>query len=359
MSWETDLQDWADSRSALPPSASEVDALLRRARAQRRRRITTTLSATTAVAIAAITLFWMLIPHESPSGWTWTPHPPNTAATDIAAAPEVTVPVLLPAGPHTLDLDHIEVSADASLIALQTGPITLLRLDHGQVDATVAPRTRSGVFSIAAGDYAVRVIGTQFSVQHTPFEVRVTEGTVSIEHPSDHRSWRVTAGEWFTNGRVHRPQKAPAPTIVLGEIQQLVLDNQLDTARNQLADYLRRHPDDPAGLRLLAQIETRSGRTSIALAVWERLIAAGPPADAQAARFEAARLLQDQPQEAIVLLEAFLATPHPLSGEARLQLADALIKIGENDRAISVLDDAARLHAGTAIGAEAQRRLDR
>ncbi len=354
MSWETDLHDWAESRSASPPTSHDVDALVRRAQSRRRRTFATTLTTATALAIAAMTLFWLFIPRDTPTGWTWTPRAPDIAV----APPSVSVPVPLSAGPHTLDEDHIHVSAQASLVALQTGPITLLRLEHGRVDATVAPRDRSGVFSIAAGDYAVRVIGTQFSVQHTPFEVRVTEGTVSIERPSDHRSWRVTAGEWFVNGRVHRPPTAPnAPTIVLSDIQQLVLANQLDTARTQLDGYLRSHPDDPAGLRLLAQVETRSGHTSAALAAWTHLIAVAPAADAQAARFEAARLLQDTPQEAIVLLEAFLKTPHPLSGEARLQLADALQKTGDVGRSVDVLEEITTLHAGTAVAAEAQRRL--
>ena len=261
-------------------------------------------------------------------------------------------------GVHALEDDRVTVAANSIVQAVSTGPTTRLVLEAGEVEAEVAPRGASESFSIDAGDYAVQVIGTHFKVQHSPFEVRVTEGVVAVVRGA--QTWRVKAGEWFSLDKVHRPKvDKPVEKTPLADIQKLVLDKRFDEARPLLAAWTTDSATDISAWRLLAQLETRAGNPVAALAAWEHIIAHGPAADAQSARFEAARLLSDEPARVVVLLTDFLATPHALSGEARLRLADAHEKLGETDKARALLEEAARLHEGTAVGAEALRRLGR
>jgi len=305
---------------------------------------------TVVVAMAAAALIWVAAPIESgPSGWTWTPQAPEV----ITRAPEA-----LAMGTHPLHDDVVEVAEGAQVWAEQTGPITRLRLDAGTVTATVAPRAEAESFSIDADQYTVEVIGTQFSVQHDPFEVRVTEGTVEVIDRDGPR-WSVTAGEWFKDGRVHRrAQKEARRTVVpLEDLQKMVLDGDPATARTHLERRLKRDPTDASAWRLLAQIEEQTGQVDAAVTAWLSLVEQGSPSQKQSARFEAARLLGARPAEAIPLLEAFLQASHPLSGEARLRLATAYAEVGRTADASAVLEDAARIHAGTAVGAEARRRL--
>ena len=351
MSWESDLQDWAETRTADAPTPEEADALVARARVRRppaTRRITG--FAVVAMAAAAI-VFVLAQPAESPTGWTWTPRAPLATSTPVP--PE---PVPLPPGTHQLDDDELQVASDSTVVALQTGPNTRLRLDAGTVSARVAHRTGAETFAIETDAHTVTVIGTEFSVQHRPFSVRVSRGTVVVQRSKDGARWNVTAGESFIDGKVQRPVRVKAPPT-LSDLQQMVLDGSLSEARAGLKRRLQDQPEEAASWRLLAQIEERSGDTDAALEAWMTVIRTGSAPHAQGARYEAARLLEAEPHRAIPLLVEFLASPHPLSGEARLRLADAYDAADRPEEARTVLEEAARLHAGTSIGRKAQRRL--
>ena len=256
MSWQDDLRDWGLQRSASPPSPAEVEAFVRRARQHRRQASVRRVGLSVGLAMAALAVFWLMLPLESPPGWTWTPTVP---------VPVASLPPLSP-GTHRIADDQLIVADDSAVLALSTGPTTRLQLDRGQVDAQVAPRAAGESFTITTGDYAVRVIGTRFTVQHSPFEVRVREGVVSVERPADDRRWQVGAGEWFADGQLHRRVKQrPPPSPPLADLQQLVLDGRFDEARPLLERRLTDDPADVSSWRLLARLETRAGRTDAAV----------------------------------------------------------------------------------------------
>lgn len=358
MSWQDDLKTWGDSREGTPPTASEVDAFLARATAQRTRQRGPhpgRVAVGVGLALAAAAALWVLVgpPTPGPTGWTWTPQAPPVAQVDPP-------PATLETGTHALDEDQVVVDPKSTVLAVRTGAETRLQLTAGKVHATVAPRGSEGQFSIATEDYDVVVVGTRFSVQREPFEVRVLEGVVEVNRAADQRRWRVVAGEWFAGGVLHRPETpAPeaAPPPPLEDLRALVLDGQIDDARAGVMARLAVDPKDTAARRLLAQLEARDGRTEAAVAAWLALIETGEGPDAQTGRYEAARLLEGEPERVIPLLEAFLRAPHPLAGEARLRLANAHKARGDRAAERAVLEETARMHAGTATGAEAERRL--
>jgi len=347
MSWETDLQDWADTRTAAAPTEAEAAHLI--ARAKNRRPSPARIGLSVAVALAAAILLWFTVaPSPHTTGWTWTPR-----------APAVVAPEVLAQGSHHLADDIVEVGEATTVRPLRTGPTTKLRLDAGTIALTVSPRAAGETFSVHTDSWAVTVIGTRFTVQQAPFEVRVSEGTVAVTRTGSGDRWLVKAGEWFADGRLHRPEvrKKKPPPPSLDSLQQMVLDGDLDTARTHLKVRLESSPDDARAWRLLAQLEARAGNTKATTNAWLQVVDHGSPTHAQAARFEAARLLASEPTRVVPLLEAFLQSPHPLAADARLRLADAYASLGQDGRARAILEDTVARHAGTAAAAEAQRRL--
>lgn len=356
MKGDADLQAWAETRTATAPRDSDVERLLARARARRRRPRPAFIGASVGVALAAATLVWVSLPRpKGATGWTWRPTRPPS---DVAAAP---APKLLSVGTHPLHDDTVEVAEGARVWPLQTGPTTRLHLAAGTVTATVSHRTEGDHFAVELDGYTVEVVGTRFTVQHTPFEVRVTEGTVRVSAETGDQQWTVSAGEWLAEGRVQRPRLRDRPPTQpsIQDLQQLVLDGQHDSARTHLRARLDRRPRDGAAWRLLAQLEEQAGHPDAAAHAWLALVEHGSRSERAAGRFEAARLLEASPDRVVPLLEACLEQPHPLAGEARLRLATAHSALGQEDRARAVLEEAARLHAGTAVGTEAARRLAR
>ncbi|HCH62039.1 MAG TPA: hypothetical protein DFR83_04485 [Deltaproteobacteria bacterium] len=355
MSWETDLQDWGDTRTAPAPTPDEAAALVAKARARKHSLLITrrvTMGSTMALAAAAL-LAILFQPKLGPTGWTWSP--PHRVATTEPAAAE---PSPMLEGTHQLQDDQLQVDAGASVVALRTGPTTRLRLDAGTVTATVSHRTGSETFSIETTSHTVTVIGTEFSVQQSPFSVRVTRGTVVVERSEDGSQWRVSAGESFINGAVERPVLSrPTPPPALPALQTMVLEGDLETARDGLTQRLQDDPTDAAAWRLLAQLEERAGDRNAAVEAWMTVVRVGSTPHAQGARYEAARLLSDQPDRVILLLTDFLKVDHPLAGEARLRLADAYAATGDAEQSRAVLEEAAKRHAGTSIGRKARRQL--
>jgi hypothetical protein len=94
------------------------------------------------------------------------------------------------------------------------GGITLV-LARGSVDCDVAPRNGRPPFHVLAGEIAVEVVGTRFTVTRTPVaRVDVTRGKVRVTAPGG--SWLVGAGQsWspsvVTSASAPAPAPAPAP----------------------------------------------------------------------------------------------------------------------------------------------------
>jgi hypothetical protein len=85
-------------------------------------------------------------------------------------------------------------------------------LARGSVDCDVAPRNGRPPFHVLAGDIAVEVVGTRFTVTRTPTErVDVTRGKVRVTAPGG--SWLVGAGEsWSPQVAIAKTESA-APAV--------------------------------------------------------------------------------------------------------------------------------------------------
>jgi hypothetical protein len=104
------------------------------------------------------------------------------------------------------------------------GGITLV-LARGSVDCDVAPRNGRPPFHVLAGDIAVEVVGTRFTVTRTPTErVDVTRGKVRVTAPGG--SWLVGAGESWSPQVTIAATVQPAPAVVDPDIQP---DIQIDS----------------------------------------------------------------------------------------------------------------------------------
>jgi FecR protein len=92
------------------------------------------------------------------------------------------------------------------------GGITLV-LARGSVDCDVAPRNGRPPFHVLAGEVAVEVVGTRFTVTRTPAaRVDVTRGKVRVTAPGG--SWLVGAGEsWSPPTSESKPTPTPTTTI--------------------------------------------------------------------------------------------------------------------------------------------------
>jgi hypothetical protein len=357
MSWESELETWAKGRTAPPPTDAEINALVgeaeRRRSPRQYRRMAAGVLVLAAAAAAALAVLWVP-PAASPGAQTWSPRPPPSAA-EVASQP-------LTAGRHAIGSDEVVLDESAVLEVLQSGPDTRLSLTAGGMEAVVSPRATGEHFGVDAGDYSVEVIGTRFRVERSPFVLEVLEGVVDVVRRRDGQTWRAVAGDLFTDGELVRPEgpheapRAPAmPSIV--ELQDAVLAGDLDGARAGITERLSQDDADIESWRLLARLEERAGNRGAGADAWLAVIDRGTGTDAQLARYEAARLLGDQPAAVIPLLQAFLETPHALAGDARLRLADAQESVGDDAGARMTLEDARALHGGTVVGREAARRL--
>jgi hypothetical protein len=144
---------------------------------------------------------------------------PSRIVTPVGGTSQVTLPGAL-----------IEARSDTS-VEVQHGPggaITLV-VARGSVECDVEPRGDRPPFKVVAGDVAVEVVGTRFTVARTPMpRVDVARGKVRVTAPGG--QWLVEAGEaWPDPSRsasasvpvpVHEDEPAaaePAPEIAMDE----------------------------------------------------------------------------------------------------------------------------------------------
>ena len=109
---------------------------------------------------------------------------PSQITTPIGGTSQFTVgdAVMVAGGDTSVEVKHGD-----------DGGITLV-LARGSVDCDVAPRNGRPPFHVLAGDIAVEVVGTRFTVTRTPTpRVDVTRGKVRVTAPGG--SWLVAAGE--------------------------------------------------------------------------------------------------------------------------------------------------------------------
>ena len=343
MSLDNDLREWGESRALPSPSSADTAALLEAARSRQAGR-SWRVVAPVVLAVAAALLVWLLWPSpEEPPALVVSPVEP-TQEPAVELPPE---PIWLAEGAQAVGSDEVVVGSGTRVQVVESGPRTLLTLASGTVTAQVTPRQSDGAFAIETDGYRVEVVGTRFTVQEAPFEVHVEEGVVEVV-AGDER-WRVAAGGRFIDGRVVEPVP-PAPILPalpeLSDLRQQVIAGELEAARQGIQTRLSRNGRDAESWALLAQIEGKASDPAAALIAWRQVIDSGTPAQAQRARYEAARLVTD-PVEAEALLRVFLTEAGPLTADARLRLAQALIAQGRRDDARTELSRIVAEHPGT------------
>jgi tetratricopeptide (TPR) repeat protein len=122
---------------------------------------------------------------------------------------------------------------------------------------------------------------------------------------------------------------------ILREIASNLQNNRLEIAAKQLANYLSRHPDDPAALYLAAQLENRFYRPAKAVATLARCLELAP--DFCAARFAYASTLYTLLEFVAALHETEQLLTGDVDNPLFLQLkASILDKIGEVDKALVI-----------------------
>jgi TolA-binding protein len=275
-------------------------------------------------------------------------------------------------------------------------------LEAGRVEADVV-RKPNAEWSIVAGPYLVRVVGTRFSVAWDPdegdFAVEVTHGEVRVfgaDLPAD--GVAVRAG-----GRLER-REVEAPTASgLPEPDQENPSARDGAVQNDVQPVLPQQPEER--LRRSERPEQAAGTSGSETATWRALAArgryeealkiasrqglatwietgsaadllllgnaarfAGRPDEArrlylglrkrhgsapesQLAAFSLARLAADverQPQQAIQWLRVFLreSPQGDLAASARARLMDTLAREGQRDAAAEVARDYLRHHPG-------------
>lgn len=121
-------------------------------------------------------------------------------------------------------VDHIVLGPDAKieLLALDDRDVRLRHMG-GEVTCAVEPRRGRGSFVVESGPYAVRVVGTRFSVTSAPdgrLGVLVSEGQVEVSQAL-RASWPVNQGQQLTvdiRGTVNIEE---APDEILADLDRL------------------------------------------------------------------------------------------------------------------------------------------
>ena len=278
---------------------------------------------------------------------------------------------------------------------MERGPTTRVALSKGSIEVKAAKRSPGESLTIAAGAYQVQVVGTQFIVHANPFEVFVSEGLVRVSDASG-GEWMLAAGEGFSKGKTLREKTIREKTIRektirekdlpdIAVLRSQILNDEVDAAREGLEAHLAVDEQRVDAWMLLAQLEGRAGKVDAAAAAWDSVIEHGSQRQAQQGRYEAARLLEEQPGRALPYLEAFLSrpdslegnkrelrtsgaptgrlkaymsSPDPLEGEARLRLAQALHETGQTAAAAAELEQIIGAHPGTGAAKKARKMLD-
>lgn len=240
-----------------------------------------TLATSSAAALTTIAVMMFVVPGgRSPSearsasapAQSASPSGSNLALTDsLAMAPGGGEPSRVVTSPDTTTTLEAPGGATASLgpsTAVQrvvwTPLHTELRLEYGTVECTVPPLSDGHTFEVVTPYSRVHVVGTEFSVHHTPAafsEVRVGHGRVRVVDADGALLGIVADGQRL----VVRPPRA--------EHTEILVDETWDVHRRGVADATRRgHLDMEASEEPVPVAAQRPPERSFA----------GPPARPQA-----------------------------------------------------------------------------
>ena len=254
-------------------------------------------------------------------------HPPRVAVDAPVREPAPTTgsfPIRGTDGPVRRRLARgvdADLSARAALVPgdEQTPP----EVKRGRVRFTVPPQV-----SVRAGAYRVTMLGTVFdvSVENQAVRVVVSSGVVQIEDASGRRLDRVASGEEWSSA-----PEAAAPTPVPPPALRAPVRRMPESARPA---------EDPAATRALAEARgaRRAGDPRRALALYDRLVAAGGPL-AESALFEMASIEDEDLHDrgrALGLWQRYRER-YPrglLRAEADLSIIEVLPRLGQEPRAL-------------------------
>ncbi len=406
--WEREdrlLREWSEERSTDTASAdsSRRFAMLVEARLRERRRARVRQGVLAAAALVLLAVSLTL--RERPTRSTPDHEALVVYSEGETVAGEETLAVsgegrlVTRLGPDLLAVDaHSEVVVQSA-----TTEEVQIRLDRGTFAAHVEPRTGGEAFNVIAGDRAVVVRGTRFSVTRLPagdVVVVVDEGQVDVMgqpasfhvtaprrlrvdsrgsaeftrlHEDDRELDRLLSLEPWTPAEAVTPSTEVLPDVALADagqrpapLHEVASQPSLDDLRHRLlagdpdaalADLEALVATDPEHVdawALLATARRRSGDPAGAIGAWREVVSRASGSDASRARYEAAVILQAQPDghaEAVALLEAFLDSPEglgALEADARLRLARSLRALGREDEASAALEDVLQRFPGTA-----------
>lgn len=385
MSFEDDIKSWAEEeRSAKAPTPAEAAALVERASSPRFGWLKVALPALTALLLLVV--LWP--GQQGPAS------PELAAAPPADQAPKTLAKTILEVGETEIGGDKFTIASNSAAELVERGPATRVTLIKGSIEVKAAKRSPGESLTIAASDYQVQVVGTQFTVHADPFEVFVTEGLVRVTDPTG-GEWMLAAGEGFSKGKTLREKTLREKTLRektlrekglpdIAVLRQQILNDEVGAAREGLEAHLAVDKQRVDAWMLLAQLEGRAGEVDAAVDAWASVIEHGSPRQAQQGRYEAARLLEEQPGRALPYLQAFLSrpdslegnrrelttsgtptgklkarlsSPDPLEGEARLRLAQALHETGQTAAAAAELEQIISGHPGTGAANKAKKML--
>ncbi|MCP4677104.1 MAG: tetratricopeptide repeat protein, partial [Deltaproteobacteria bacterium] len=317
--------------------------------------------------------------------------------------------------------DRVAVGARSKIEVLKAdAEETRIKLFGGSVTSEVDPRGGRGSFAVEVRGFVVKVIGTRFMVSMLPdsrVQVAVDKGRVEVVEP-DETLHIVSEGQvlefgekspWsyspITNARrlelngllsaveldeqaavAEEDIESEAPTdrskrdskrsresqsveesasgrqtTDINEVRTLILEGRYARAEAALGIHLKVVPDDVAGWSLLATCRRKAGKWREAVAAYRRVIERGKPQAANAARFDAAVLLQDKlgkHSAAGSLLKVYLEGPLLLEAEALLRLARIKLRTGQEAEARLLLQQIVERHRSTSAAIQAARLLN-
>jgi tetratricopeptide (TPR) repeat protein len=313
--------------------------------------------------------------------------------------------------------DRIGLGAESKVEILQADSNeTRIKLGRGKVAVKIEPRKKRGSFSVEAGIFAVKAIGTRFEVSmfsSSRIEVSVDEGEVLVAGPGEtlHKVKQGQAlklgheGAWNyaslkeadrndldelldplsqnppnrrdpgqkTIAKRPREKESPVPEANLEfgkELEpvrdldlwrSLILDGRFERAERELEAYLEISPEDASAWLLLANCRRKIKNWEGAVDAYRRVIENGSPQTAASARFDAALILQDKLfryREAAALYYEYLEAPLLLEAEAMVRLSRSLVKLNRDKEAREMLEQVVDQHKGTSAALEASRLLD-
>lgn len=319
-----------------------------------------------------------------------------------------------------LGLDRLGLNEKSHLSVIETTTdSTQLELKSGSIACAVTPRHNRGEFTVLAGEYKVRVVGTRFIVAIDNPEtvvVIVKEGAVQVSNGAQ-RPMTVRTGQRLVGdstglmsikemsindeklldelleGRLisitpvaeeaeasHDASVSDTDTAnkktarstssttndssaSLAAMQRSVLGGNVKEASVDLKKYLLKHPHDAEAWFLLADCKKRMGDYEGAVAAYEKVSRTQKGLVANTAGYRAGILLQDKLHRhsaAIVHFERFLKRAEAdfhLRPAAMLRLSRSLRIVGETERAERLLEKINNDFKATPAAQEARQLL--